>query len=226
MQVKMWQIFPSYFIISSTGIKKDDDKWEYAYFYATLLQWGLLTCHLLFNWPNLYIALLPALIAIGGVCAMLILIFMGLLQINMNGVVYKRWVTFVGIIASLFFLLFLIHVTDKFVRGKNRSSVLLCIEFMIPELCLVVPVGIFLHRTENHRPKVLCLQNYDLVHNHNYLRSLVDTRFDMRSRLRQLMQTETRLLRYIICSQLFKSFIQSPAITESPYFPRKLNLWD
>ena len=154
---------------------------------------------------------------------MLILIFMGLLQINMNGVVYKRWVTFVGIIASLFLLLFLIHVTDKFVRGKTRSSVLLCIEFMIPELCLAVPVGIFLHRTENHRPKVLCLQNYDLVHNHNYLRSLVDTRFDMRSRLRQLMQTETRLLRYIICSQLFKSFIQSPAITESPYFPRKLN---
>lgn len=33
------------------------------------------------------------------------------------------------------------------------------------------------------------------------------------------MQTESRLLRYIICSQLFKSFIQTPSITESPHFP-------
>ena len=74
-----------------------------------------------------------------------------------------------------------------------------------------------------HIPQVLQLDNYEILHNHDYVNSITQTHFDLRSRLQQLMQTESRLLRYIICSQLFKSFIQTPSITESPHFPSIFN---
>lgn len=61
-----------------------------------------------------------------------------------------------------------------------------------------------------------------MMHNHEYLNTITQTQFDIRSRLQQLILTEPDLLRRIICSQLFKSFVQTPSITESPSFPRSV----
>ena len=48
-----------------------------------------------------------------------------------------------------------------------------------------------------------------MTHNHEYLNTITQTSFDIRSRLQQLILTEPALLRRIICSQLFKSFVQT-----------------
>ena len=65
MHLKMKWALPFCFIGSSAGIHKDDDKWEYAYFYFFVLQLGLLSSYILFSVPNLYWTLLPLLIVLG-----------------------------------------------------------------------------------------------------------------------------------------------------------------
>ena len=54
-----------------------------------------------------------------------------------------------------------------------------------------------------------------------FIRSLVETRFDYRSRLRLLFYRENRVFRSLICTQLFQSFLQFPEISESPYYARR-----
>lgn len=224
---------------SSTGIRKDDDKWEYAYFYFFVFQLLLLSSFILFNTPNLYWTLLPLLIVLGPVvsphsplgCAFVVVasLFIGLMRVSANGITSQRYMVGATAVALLFLLLFFVHLTDKFGRGKTTSSVVLCIELIIPEVLLVrsshpqicsfFPIALYISSVYRHYPPILKVDNGELLHNAAYRRSLVQTQFDLRSRLKQLMQTESRLLRFIICSQVFKSFIQTPSIMESPHFP-------
>ena len=224
---------------SSTGIRKDDDKWEYAYFYFVVFQLLLLSSFILFSTPNLYWTLLPLLIALGAPasprsflgCAFVVVasLFIGLLRVSANGIASQRYTVGATAVALLFLLLFFVHLTDKFGRGKATSSVVLCVELIIPEvvfvlslhaqICSFFPIGLYIASVYRHYPPILKAGNGELLHNTAYRRSLVQTQFDLRSRLKQLMQTESRLLRFIICSQVFKSFIQTPSIMESPHFP-------
>lgn len=239
MHLKMKWAFRWCVTPSSAGIRKDDDKWEYAYFYFFVLQLGLLSSYILFSVPNLYWTLLPLLIVLGLFvrsrsptgCAFVIVasLFIGLLRVSANGISSQRHLVGAMAIALLFLLLFFVHLTDRFGRGKHISSVVLCIEIMIPEvppisfphsqICSFYPVAMYLSTMYRNFPPILAHNNVNLLYNSLYLQSLIQTHFDLKSRLRQLMQTESRLLRFIICSQLFKSFIQTPSIMESPHFP-------
>ena len=156
-------------------------------------------------------------------------LFIGLLRVSANDLSSQRYLVGVMAIAILFLLLFFVHLTDRFGRGKHISSVVLCIEIMIPEvppiwfshlqMCSFYPIIMYLSSLYRNFPPILSHNNVNLLYNSLYLQSLIQTHFDLKSRLRQLMQTESRLLRFIICSQLFKSFIQTPSIMESPQFP-------
>lgn len=121
-------------ICSATGIKKDEDKWEYAYFYLFGIQLALLTVFLITGWPSLFWVLFPLLLVLGIVCGFLIILFIGLFRISMKGVKHKRYMTGTAIVGTLSLLLFVIHVVDKYSLGKNHSVLLLCIEFLIPEV--------------------------------------------------------------------------------------------
>ena len=242
MHLKMKWAFHRRVTSSSAGIRKDDDKWEYAYFYFFVLQLGVLSSYILFSVPNLYWTLLPLLIVLGLFvrscsptgCAFVIVasLFIGLLRVSANGISSQRHLVGAMAIALLFLLLFFVHLTDRFGRGKHISSVVLCIEIMIPEvppislphsqICSFYPVAMYLSTMYRNFPPILAHNNVNLLYNSLYLQSLIQTHFDLKSRLRQLMQTESRLLRFIICSQLFKSFIQTPSIMESPHFPSLL----
>ena len=206
--------------ISATGIMKDEDKWEYAYFYLFLLQLTLLTIFLITGWPSLFWTLFPLILSIGIVLTFLIIVFIGLFRISMKGVYRKRYMTGTAIISDFSLFMFFIHLVDRYGRHSPRPTVLLCIEFIIPEVCSFLPVCSYLALMQKHKPRIFQVNNYEIVHNHEYLDSITQTHFDLRLRLHQLVQTESRLLRIIICSQLFKSFIQNPSITDSPHFPR------
>ena len=58
----------------------------------------------------------------------------GLCRINANHIIKKRSQIAIAGIASFSFLLFLIHITDKYSNGKSVPELVLCIEFIIPEV--------------------------------------------------------------------------------------------
>ena len=110
---------------SSTGIRKDDDKWEYAYFYFFVFQ--LIVLGLIAS-PHSPIG-----------CAFVVVasLFIGLMRVSANGITSQRYMVGATAVALLFLLLFCVHLTDKFGRGKSTSSVVLCVELIIPEVLLV-----------------------------------------------------------------------------------------
>lgn len=122
------------FFISSTGIKKDEDKWGFAYFYLFLLQLILLTIYLTTNWLSLFWTLFPLLFVIGVVVVVLIFLFIGLFRISMKGVKNKRYMTGIAIIGTTSLFFFFYHLVDYLGKGIHHSIILLCCELLIPEV--------------------------------------------------------------------------------------------
>ena len=121
-------------IIRVTKKLKDGDKMEHYVYWGIVIQMVLITSHLLWDWPNLYFMLLPGMIIIGSYFVILAALLIGSLRINADQISKKRYQLGIAGLATLFLLLFLIHITDKFFRGKSVPDVLLCIEFLIPEV--------------------------------------------------------------------------------------------
>ena len=207
-------------ISSATGIKKEDDKWEWAYFYYYLLQLALLSSTILIHWPSIQIALLPVSIALGGASVMLVIVLLGLLQTSSNGIYVKRIAAVIGVVMTTSLLVFFIDLGD-FIAGKRTVSVLhFALELLIPEAGVFIPVTFFLYRTATRLPRILSPNNRHLINNTKYIQSLLPTQFTANTRIRQVIQAETHHLRYLICFQLYKSFRQFPSILQSPQFPR------
>lgn len=152
---------------------------------------------------------------------MLVIVFLGLLRASTVGVMVKRVAAVIGIITTVSLLFFFTDLECRLVGKQSISLLRLALEIIIPEISICIPIAFFLYRTATRCPKILDKNNYDLSHNADCIRSLLTTQFNISSRLRQLVQTETRFLRYLICSQLVKSCTQFPSIQQSPHFPRK-----
>ena len=115
---------------------------EHYIYWGIVIQVALITSHLLWDWPNLYFMLLPGMIIIGSYFVILTALLIGAFRVNADQITKKRYQIGIAGIATFFLLLFLIHITDKFFRRKSVSDVLLCIEFLIPE---VVPIFLPFH---------------------------------------------------------------------------------
>ena len=113
---------------------KGEIKKEVVIYSFVVFQWGLLTSHILWKWPNLYFAVLPSIILIGCYVVIMTAYLIGLCRINANHIIKKRSQIAIAGIASFSFLLFLIHITDKYSNGKSVPELVLCIEFIIPEV--------------------------------------------------------------------------------------------
>lgn len=204
---------------------------EHYVYWGTMIQCVLISTHLLWDWPNLYFMLLPGMIIIGSYFVVLTALLIGSFRINANQISKKRYQIGIAGIATLCLLLFLIHITDKFFRGKSVSNVLLCVEFLIPEvffepffviqICLLLPISLFIIRAHRSLSPLLEFQNFDLLMKPAFIRSLVETRFDCHTRLRLLFYREPCVFRSLICTQLFQSFVQCPEISESPFYTRR-----
>ena len=208
---------------------------EHYVYWGIVIQMVLITSHLLWDWPNLYFMLLPGMIIIGSYFVILAALLIGSLRINADQISKKRYQLGIAGLATLFLLLFLIHITDKFFRGKSVPDVLLCIEFLIPEVlyfleenwayfqvCLLLPISLMIIRAHRNLSPLLEFQNFDLLTKPAFIRSLVETQFDYRSRLRLLFYRENRVFRSLICAQLFQSFLQFPEISQSPFYARRI----
>lgn len=137
MHSKMRFSFTLLLMLSSTGIKKEEDKWEYAYFYLFFLQLILLTIHYHSSWPSLLWTLSPLISVASIICIFLTILFIGLFRTTVKEVIHKRYMTGTAIIGILSLLLFLIHTTEKYGGKKDHSLMLLCIEFLIPEVKII-----------------------------------------------------------------------------------------
>ena len=126
-----------------TKKRKDGDKMEHYIYWGIVIQVALITSHLLWDWPNLYFMLLPGMIIIGSYFVILTALLIGAFRVNADQITKKRYQIGIAGIATFFLLLFLIHITDKFFRRKSVSDVLLCIEFLIPEVVPIFAIPVF-----------------------------------------------------------------------------------
>ena len=125
-----------------TKKRKDGDKMEHYVYWGIMIQMALISSHILWDWPNLYFMCLPGMIIIGSYFVILTALLIGSFRVNADQIIKKRYQIGIAGIATFFLLLFLIHITDKFFRGKSVSDVALCIEFLIPEVLpfFVIPL--------------------------------------------------------------------------------------
>ena len=99
-----------------------------------MIQLVLLTTRYLAGWPSLGWTLVPVLTVDMTMCIFLTLLFIGLFRISVNGVTHKRYMTGTASVGTFSLLAFLLHVIEKYEWGKDHSLLVLCVEFLIPEV--------------------------------------------------------------------------------------------
>ena len=153
---------------------------------------------------------------------MLVIVLLGLLQISQSGIHVKRAAAVIGVVVTTSLLFFFIDLGDHIARKRTVSLRHFALELLIPEAGIFIPIAFFLYRTATRLPKILNLNNHHLLSSSKYIQSLAPKQFTTNFRIRQIIQTETHLLRYVICSQLYQSILLSPFILQSPHCSRTL----
>ena len=113
---------------------KDEDKWEFAYFYLFLIQYFLITLFLTTSYISLFWTLFPLLSVLTIIIIVLIVLFIGLFLSSVRDGTHKRYMTGTGIIAVFSLLLFVLHCIDLFADGASHSILTFPFELVIAEV--------------------------------------------------------------------------------------------